>query len=184
VTTCIVLLRGINVGGNNRVPMAELRDLLTSLGARNVATYLQSGQAVVDVDDADAVDVGGLAARVEAALTERLGLQVRALVRTADELEAVVAANPYPERVATPKQLHVVFLDAAPDPATVADVGTRFGEDEFTVGDTALAVLYLSYSGRSIDSPMNKAVAKLKGLQTARNWTTVQKLQDLCRARG
>ncbi len=180
MTPCIVLLRGINVGANNRITMADLRSLLESLGAQNVVTYLQSGQAVLDVDPAE---LGGLAARVETAITERLGLTIRALVRTADELDDVIAANPYPHRVATPKQLHVVFLDAAPDPDRLAIIGTRFGDDELTVGAGTTPVLYLSFSGRSIDSPMTKALPKLKGLQTARNWTTVLSLQELCHAR-
>lgn len=169
----MVLLRGINVGGANRVPMADLRSLLVDLGAGNVVTYLQSGQAVVDADPE------GLADRVEAALADRFGRTIRVLTRTAAEVDAVVAGNPYPHLVDTPKRLHVVFLERDPDPAEVERVGgTRHGTDEFTVADRAL---YLAYESLSNDSPAAKAVARLKstGTQTARNWTTVLTLQKL-----
>ena len=168
-----VLLRGINVGGRNRVPMADLKVLLTDLGATSVTTYLQSGQAVVDLAPAR---VDGFGDRVHAGLSERLGLDIAVLTRTPAELAAVGAANPYPHLVPTPKRLHAVFLDQTPDAAKVASVGTRHGDDEFTVGDR---VLYLAFSATSHDSPLVAALRRIGGVQTGRNWTTVLKLIEL-----
>ncbi len=172
-----VLLRGINVGGRNRVPMADLKALLTDLGATSVTTYLQSGQAVVDLAPAQ---VDGFGERVHAGLRERLGLDLAVFTRTPAELAAVEAGNPYPHLVPTPKRLHAVFLDHAPDAAKVTAVGTRHGDDEFTVGDR---VLYLAFSGSSHDSPLVGALRRLGGVGTGRNWTTVLKLIELTGAR-
>jgi len=169
----VVLLRGINVGGAKRVPMATLRALLTDLGARDVITYLQSGQAVVELAPGDADD---FPARVHDAIQDRLGLDVAVLTRTPAELAAIAAANPYPHLVTTPKRLHVVFLDRTPDAEQVAAVGHRHGEDELAVGDR---VLYLAFSASSHDSPLLPALRRIGGVQTARNWTTVLKLIEL-----
>jgi uncharacterized protein (DUF1697 family) len=173
VDRCAVLLRGVNVGKHNRIAMTDLRPLLERCGAHDVVTYLQSGNAVVSAEPAD------LGPRVEEALAAELGLRVRVLTRTASELEAVVAANPFPEKVATPKLLHVAFLEHPADPALVEAFGHRHGEDEIALGKRDL---YLSYATRSFDSPINKVLLQLDGVVTTRNWTTVLKLRDLTAA--
>jgi uncharacterized protein (DUF1697 family) len=160
----------VNVGKHNRVAMADLRALLAGIGATDVTTYLQSGNAVVSAEP------DRLADRVEQALADTLGLPVRVLVRTAAELRAVVEANPFPDKVATPKLLHVAFLEHEPDPAVVDAFGLRHGSDEIALGERAL---YLSYETRSFDSPINAVLNKLPGAWTTRNWTTVTKLLDL-----
>ena len=81
---CIVLLRAVNVGGRNRLPMTALADVLVDAGCGEVRTYLQSGNAVVRAEPA------GLAERVEAGLADRVGLSVRVLVRTGEELAEVI----------------------------------------------------------------------------------------------
>ena len=171
VTTarCVVLLRGINVGGHNRLAMADLRTALAGIGCRNVVTYLQSGNAVVDADPED------LARRVEVALP----LPVRVLVRTPEELAAVAAGCPWPARAAAqPKLVHVAFLDQLPDPVTAAALEGRHGDDELVWGDRAA---YLSYATSSLDSPLAKALSRSKvdRAATARNWTTVCRLREL-----
>ena len=173
MATVVVLLRAVNLGTHNRLPMARLREILTDLGAREVRTHLASGQAVVRVD---ATAVGGLADTVHDALAQHLHLDIAVLTRTPAELAAVIADNPYPQLVDTPKRLHVVFLDATPDPALVDRVGRRHDPDEFTVGDR---VLYLAYAGTSRDSPLGAVLRRLGGVQTARNWTTVTALATL-----
>jgi uncharacterized protein (DUF1697 family) len=172
-TRLVVLLRAVNLGSHNKVPMAAFRELLTGLGGRDVVTYLQSGQAVVDLDDDQAAGFGD---RVHDALAEHLGLQIDVLTRTGPEVAAVAAANPYPHLVETPKLLHAVFLDPDPDPELVESIGRRHGDDEFTVGDR---VLYLAYSVNSRDSPLAGPLRRLPGISTARNWTTVVALADL-----
>ena len=170
MTRVVVLLRGVNVGGHNRVAMADLRRVLTDLGCDDVATYLQSGNAVVTADPA------GLGQRVEQALTDALDLSVRVLTRTAAELDAVVAANPFEP---DPKLLHAVFLEGAIDPAAL-------DPEEVLPDRVALGpdVLYVRYASSSHDSPAAKALTRKRFpvVTTARNWRTVLALQELARA--
>ena len=111
--THVALLRGINVGGNNKVPMAGLRELMTSLGYTDVATYIQSGNVVFTAPGADS---GKLAAELDEKITERFGVPGHVVVVTRDELAAVIEGNPYPEEP-NPKAVHAVFrrTDLTPD---------------------------------------------------------------------
>lgn len=169
-TRCVVLLRGVNVGRHNRIAMADFRAVLTDLGATDVRTLLQSGNAVVTVE------AEGLAERVEAALRERLGLDVRALVRSADGIERVVAGCPFPRAAADdPKKVHVAFLEHPTDVEVVRALGLRYGDDEIGLGEQEL---YFRYSGSSFDSPANQVLTRLSGVASARNWNTVLKLRD------
>ncbi len=170
MTRCVVLLRGINVGGRNRLAMPVLARVLTDVGCTDAKTYLQSGNAVVDAEP------DGLAERVEQALP----LPVRVLVRTADELAAVVAANPFPELVTEPKRLHVAFLSEPPDPERLAALGTDHGDDRLAAGRREL---YLAYAGGSHASPLTGALLekRLGLVASARNWTTVTRLAELAR---
>ncbi len=178
MTTWIALLRGINVGGNNRLPMADLAAILEASGARGVRTWIQSGNAVFDADPADA---RAFAASVSAAIRERHGFAPHVLVVPAAALRAVIERNPYPEAAADPTSLHVFFLDAepaAPDHASLARVAAP---DERYAVDGAVCYLHVpSGLGRS------KLALKLeKGLgvpATARNWNTVLKLAALANA--
>src|SRR5882672_4085362 len=87
------LLRGINVGGNKKIAMADLRLLLSGLGHGEVSTLLQSGNAVFTAPPSDAAR---LAAQIEAALADQLGLTSSVLLRTHQQLAAVVDGNPFP----------------------------------------------------------------------------------------
>jgi uncharacterized protein (DUF1697 family) len=118
---CAILLRGINIGPNNRIPMAELRSLLTRDGFGDVATYLQSGNVVLSSTGSPEAT----ARRCEHLIAERFGLEIRSVVRTHGELEAVVRADPLPEAAANPKRYQVTFLESGggaggppPPPAT------------------------------------------------------------------
>jgi uncharacterized protein (DUF1697 family) len=168
VTRCAVLLRGVNVGRGNRIAMADLRALLERLGAADVRTYLQSGNAVVDWDRP-----GALAPAVEAALRDELSLPVRVLVRTADEVDAVVASCPF--EVADPKLLHAWFL-SGPPPADLPDVSP----DRMAPGPHCL---YVAYATGSQGSPVEKwRPTGMPDVLTARNWRTVLALQELLHA--
>jgi uncharacterized protein (DUF1697 family) len=172
MATSVVLLRGVNVGGNNRITMSDFKSLLTSLGATRADTYLQSGNAVVDLA------AKGLAASVEAVLADQLGLKVRAVVVSAAELKAIVAANPWPELVDRPKQLHVVFSDEQPDAVALSKLGLKQGGDELVIGKRCL---YLAYGEQSHNSPLVPVLKRVNGVTTARNWTTVTALLDMTR---
>ncbi len=175
--TVIVLLRAVNLGSHNKVPMPAFRDLLADLGGRNVVSYVASGQAVADIDG----DHATFGATVHDGIRDRFGLDIDVFTRTPADLRDLATANPFPELVATPKQLHVAFLDTTPDAARIAEIGTRHGDDELAVGDRAL---YLAYARSSHDSPLVKALRRLGGRQTSRNWATVAKLVELSAGRG
>lgn len=101
----VAWLRGVNVGGNQRVPMAELRGVAAGLGWTQVSTHLNSGNLLFRADGRAAE----LAASLGTAIAERFGLKVGVVVRSAAELEAILAANPYPD--GDPSQVCVAFVD-------------------------------------------------------------------------
>lgn len=172
MTRCAVLLRGINVGGRNRLPMADLTALLTGLGYADVSTYLQSGQAFVSTDDAPAA----VESAVAAALQERLGLTLEVMVRTHGELAAVAAANPYPDAVAEPKTLHVVLVDGTPDLTRVPALAKGLGTDRFAVVEGAVYLHTPDGLGRSVLGGVDWRRTGVRA--TARNWATMQVLLE------
>ena len=104
----VALLRGINVGGRHKVPMADLRGVVTSLGHTGVSTYIQSGNVLFSTAEEDTAK---LAAALESAIEDRFGIWSSVVVLSRDELARVLAANPYPDEP-NPKMVHVVFLNA------------------------------------------------------------------------
>ncbi|WP_274563437.1 DUF1697 domain-containing protein [Streptomyces spiramyceticus] len=180
-TTYAALLRGINVSGHKRVPMAELRALLTELGHRDVRTYLQSGNAVFTTD-ADKTD-DALAAELERAIEKHFGFTVDCLVRSGAYLSAVADACPFPAAELEGKQLHVTFFSRAVDPKRLEPVDpAAYLPEEFRLGDRALYLYAPNGLGRS---KLAEALAKpslFKGVTaTSRNWNTVAKLVEMTR---
>jgi uncharacterized protein (DUF1697 family) len=173
--THVALLRGINVGGRSRVAMADLRSVLESLGYEDVATYVQSGNVVFTAESVDA-------AALSAAIADRLGVSPAVVVLTRDELERVVAANPWPE-VTDGTRLHVVFSEDEPDAAVVAAAVEKVGgDDEARIAGGTLYLHTPNGIGRS------KLAAELarRGPRdgTARNWKTVTALQSMLSDEG
>ena len=169
MTRSVVLLRGVNVGGHNRIAMADLRTLLEGIGCRDVQTYVQSGNAVVDHDGTPEA----LEQEVARALADR-GLPVPVMVRTGEELARVVEASPWTDL--DPKHFHVAFLSGEPDPAKVAAIDHEaLMPERVVVGERVLYLDYALGAGRS------KGLDRLRlGVDaTARNWRTVLALRDL-----
>jgi uncharacterized protein (DUF1697 family) len=173
VTTYIALLRGVNVGGRSKLAMADLRRVLESIGYADVRTYLQSGNAVFS----SARKAGHkLSAEIEKAISADLGLDVKVFIRTKDEMQSVVDANPYPKAVATPTQLHVMFLSAeVPADVVMSLDAARFEPDEFRFGDRVIYLLLPNGLGRS-KLPSYLCERTLGVSATTRNWNTVAKL--------
>lgn len=170
------LLRGINVGRNKRVAMADLRDLLTGLGWTDVRTYLQSGNAVFTTPTAPAEQ---LAATLERAIHADLGLTVRCLVRSRDELRAVVDGNPLAAVATDGSKLLALLLSAAPDPQLLAAHDpTVLGPDHIRLGERV--IYQWCPDGVLAAPPVSGFVEKhLSVAVTARNWNTVTKLVAL-----
>jgi uncharacterized protein (DUF1697 family) len=127
----VALLRGINVGGKNRLPMEALRELFRDAGAEQVSTYIQSGNVLFR---ASATLARRLPELVSAAIEERFGYRVAVVLRSAAELRAVPARNPFRGPRVRPEHLHVVFLAARPAAARVANLDpARSKTDRFAV---------------------------------------------------
>ena len=174
--THVALLRGINVGGRNRVAMADLREVVTSLGHTEVTTYVQSGNVVFTSPDAD---TGALVAALEQRIGERLSVRPRLVVLSRAELAAVVAANPFPDET-NPKCLHALFrgTEFGPDEArAVAAAQQRAAQlgspDEARVVGRTLFLRTPDGLGRS---ELAAQLARTGADTTARNWATVTKL--------
>ncbi|MET9544558.1 DUF1697 domain-containing protein [Streptomyces sp. NPDC006627] len=174
------LLRGINVSGHKKVPMARLRALLEGLGHGGVQTYLQSGNAVFTAARGDEVS---LAAGLRAAIEEEFGFAVDVLVRDGAYLRAVADACPFPAAGLQGKQLHVTYFSAPVDAARFAAIDqTSCLPEEFGLGDRALYLYAPDGLGRSKLAEQLSRPALTKGLvATTRNWNTVTRLVEMTR---
>ncbi len=174
----VALLRGVNVGGNNRVPMAHLRELLLDLGYEDVRTHLQSGNAVFT---AGATPPEDAAQEIEGQLARSLGLSVRVLVRTAADLARVVSANPLPAAVAEPSRFLVTFLSAPPDPDLLGELDpVDFEPELFGFGERELYV-WCPEGVRTLKLSYAFLERRFGVVATARNWNTVTRLLALAR---
>lgn len=177
-TTYAALLRGINVGGAKKVPMAELRTLMEGLGHGDVRTYLQSGNAAFSSAHGDEES---LAAELSAAIEQRFGFDVGVLVRDHRYLKAVREACPFPAAELEAKQLHVTYFSDPVDAERFASVEPEaFLPEEFRLGDRALYLYAPDGLGRSKLADVLARPRLLKGvLATTRNWNTVVKMEEL-----
>lgn len=176
----VALLRGINVGGRNKLPMAELAALFEAQGCAGVRTYIQSGNVVFSAPEAL---VGSLGAAISARIDDAYAMVVPVVLRSAAELETVVEANPFLARGADPAMLHVAFLSEEPDPARVARLDPRRSPpDAFEVVG---AHVYLHLPGGMGRTKLTNAwLDRGLGLvSTARNWRTVVQLATMAGGR-
>ncbi|MFE8944675.1 DUF1697 domain-containing protein [Streptomyces sp. NPDC007856] len=178
MTTYAALLRGINVGGSKKLPMADLRTLLTGLGHTGVRTHLQSGQAVFTAGHGDEES---LAAELSRAIEERFGFPVDVIVRDHAYLKAVAEACPFPAADLAPKQLHVTYFSAPVTPDRFADIDPAVHlPEEFRLGDRCLYLYAPEGLGRSKLAEVLSRRPRTKSLiATSRNWNTVVKLVEL-----
>lgn len=169
----MALLRGINVGGKNMLSMPVLRERLAGLGYTEVTTHLQSGNAVFTAAGLDPAEV---AAEIEDDINEGLGLAIRVLVRTEDELRALIERNPL--QVREPAKFHVSFLETAPDPERLAafDAGA-YAPEEMAAGEREIYFYLPNGMGRAkLPDAVNR---HLRIAATARNWNTTTKLLEI-----
>jgi uncharacterized protein (DUF1697 family) len=177
-STVIALLRGINVGGKNKIAMAELRSLAEEAGFPGAATYVQSGNVVLP--SVPTKNVGKVASQLHAAIEERTGLDVPVMTRTLEEWQAIIDANPFPEAAADGTKLHVVVLDAPVGDALAGFDATPFAPEEVAAGER---VVYLSLPGGMGRSKLAVALQRVGDPKsgTARNWRTVLALADMAK---
>jgi uncharacterized protein (DUF1697 family) len=168
----VALFRGINVGKAKRVAMADLRRLLAALGFTDVATLLNSGNAVFT---AAKTSNAKLAARVRAAVREELGVDAHVVVKSGEEIAAIVAGNTLAAVATNPSRLLVVMTDDDGSLATVKPLAKQlWGEEKIHVGKSAA---YLWCANGILESPAAAALlGKLGDTQTTRNWATLGKI--------
>ena len=172
----VALLRSINVGGNNRVPMEELRKLFARAGASDISTYIQSGNVAFRHKP---IAEAKLKQKLEAALVETFGFAVPVVLRTHEELARTLSGNPFLKRGIDAKELHVCFLHDAPAAAAFARLDpNRSPPDEFALVGREL---YLRHPNGVGNSKLTLAyLEKCLGTSgTARNWNTIGKLHEM-----
>jgi len=176
MTTWIVLLRGVNVGGANRLAMADLRELVTTLGHEGVSTYIQSGNVVMTSSRSDRAT---MATEICAGIEKSFGPKVSAVLRTPDELRAALANNPFTAAGCDPSHVYITFFSDTPAPDHVALLERdRFLPDRFEVIGSELYGCYPHGSGRS-KMTLDYFEKRLDVHGTARNLNTVAKLIEL-----
>jgi uncharacterized protein (DUF1697 family) len=176
MTRHIALLRGINVGGHKKVPMADLRRALEEAGFEDVKTYVQSGNVALTAKEKSPGKVGKA---VEKAIEDAFGFDVAVVVRSRDEIAALVEEDPLGDVATNPKYRVVVFLAEKLDRKRVADVDpAEFAPEAFTLRDYEI-VMWAPDGQR--DSKLVKTLTEKRTgvVGTARNWRTVEKLLDL-----
>jgi uncharacterized protein (DUF1697 family) len=173
--TWILLLRGINVGGRNILPMKELVRDLESLQLTNIKTYIQSGNVVFQASKKLSTS---FAAKIAKKIESRHGFKPYILLLSAEQLEHAAAANPFPETEAEPKTLHLSFLDSVPSAPNLDSLAAaKAPSEQFHLKDT---VFYLHAPDGIGRSKLAAKVEKCLGVPaTARNWRTVQKLRQM-----
>jgi len=165
----IALLRAVNVGGTGKLPMTELKAMCEAAGFAKVKTYIASGNVVFQSKLSEV----RVKAILEIALAVYAGKRVEVLVRTASEMAAVLAANPFTNTAAN--RTMAIFLDKAP-PANALELATGRKDEEMRLG---LREIYVHYGEGMADSKLKIPVAKTG---TARNMNTVAKLTEMALA--
>jgi uncharacterized protein (DUF1697 family) len=173
--TLVALLRGVNVGGRNSVPMAGLRSVLEELGLEDVTTYIQSGNVVFRSH----APVRSLPATMERAIADAFGVRPTVVLRTPAELGAVVDGNPFPDTA----RVHVVFLERKPAAGAAGGLDPeRSPGDAFALDGRELYLHLGNGAGRTkLTGDYLERTLGVRGTQ--RNWNTVVKLLELASGR-
>ena len=175
-STHIALLRGINVGGKNKVPMKELVEVFVDAGCSDVRTYIQSGNVVFSADSALAESIS---ARLTKAVAEHFGYEIPVLLRTAEQMSDVIRGNPFLEAGAPEDALHVLFLADVPESDRVDALDPdRSRTDAFAVRGQEI-YLWLPNGVARTRLTNDYFDSKLATTSTGRNWRTVVKLFEL-----
>jgi uncharacterized protein (DUF1697 family) len=170
MTRYVALLRAVNVGGTGKLPMTELKAMCDDAGFARVETYIASGNVVFESKAA----ASRVKAELEARLLKHSGKPVGVVVRTASQMAAVLAANPFAD--AEPKHTYAIFLDERP-PSDALDKVVGRSDETMVLGDREIFVQYGNGMGRS----KLRIPAAKKG--TARNMNTVAKLAEMAAKR-
>ncbi|MFF2175929.1 DUF1697 domain-containing protein [Lysinibacillus sp. NPDC058147] len=180
MTIYIALLRGINVGGHNKIIMAELRSSLEKLGLHNVKTYIQSGNILFESDEAEEI----LQTKIYKKIKEDFGISSVVVIRTAEEIQQIVSQSPFSDQEISEAEqsckgecLHVALLPAAPSMANSEQFLSFTNERELSV--ISGRDVYLLFYDSIRNSKLNNHLKKLEIPATVRNWKTLVKLSSI-----
>lgn len=173
--TWISLLRGVNVGGKNILPMKELRSLLNELGYENVQTYIQSGNCVFESNKTSS---SAISKHVAQGIADKFGFKPSVITLSVAELRSAIKKNPYDVENEEPRSIHFFFLSEEPKVADKEALqGLKHPSEEFML---TKSVFYLfAPEGIARSKLVARAEAKIGVPTTARNYRTVAKLADL-----
>ncbi|WER45486.1 DUF1697 domain-containing protein [Cupriavidus sp. WKF15] len=176
----ILLLRGINVGGKNALPMKDLVSILDSLGAVEVRTYIQSGNVVFEASKEAAAHI---ASKLGPEIKRRRGFQPTVLVLSQNDLRRAIERNPFPDAESDANRLQVGFLADAPASPDLERLGTiKLESERFRLDGK---VFYLHAPAGVGTSKLAANSERLLGVpMTARNWKTVCRLMEMAEARA
>ena len=170
MTTFVALLKGINVGGHHKIPMAELRQLLTKEGFRNVQTYIQSGNVIFQASD----KIEGIEDKIQKSIHAHFGFEVSVIVKTHEELEAIFEACPFSNE--KKEKSYFIMFSRIPDNELVEEVSKITFENETFVIKNDCLYFYNSAGYGQAKFNMNSFERKLNVTATARNYNTMVKL--------
>lgn len=171
----IALFRGINVGGNSKLPMAELVAILEAVGAQEVETYIQSGNAVFRSAETDTVE---LANKIGTEIVKRKGFTCKVLILTPEELDRAMDENPFPVPEGDGSTLHLGFLAIEPENVSIEKLASLKTESEHYC--LTPKVFYLYAPDGVGKSRLAAGAEKIIGVDmTDRNWNTVCKLKEI-----
>jgi uncharacterized protein (DUF1697 family) len=172
----VAFLRGINVGGKNKIKMETLREMCAALEYKNVKTYINSGNVVFETNERND---SALADEIERVIQSEFLLNIKVMVRTVNEIEDIIENNPFAGQFENDKDLHVFFLDEKlPEEKRELLLSNNSENEQFAVRNREIfCLLRVSV----LDSLMGRDYIgkKLKVFATARNWRTVNKLLEL-----
>ncbi|MGZ4160254.1 MAG: DUF1697 domain-containing protein [Neobacillus sp.] len=177
MTIYIALLRGINVGGHKRIKMADLKQLLETIGLRNVKTYIQSGNVLFESEE----ETDQLRQRMEEEINKNFGFPVPVILRTAQEFERIFKSCPFPtESLPQGESVNVAFLSGVPSEEGIEYLSTvESNRDEYKIEGKDV---YLYFGQSILDSKLATQLPKLGVQATVRNWKTVTKLAAMVEA--
>ena len=171
---CISILRGINVSGQKKILMKDLKALYEELNFKNVRTYVQSGNVIFDYDK---IKTTILPQQIEEKILEKYGFHVSLIVRTVEEMEHILNNNPFLKKNKDEiNRFYVTFLSEAPKQEYVAKTNElNFTPDKFIIsGKEVYLLIPVSYGNTKLSN--NFFENKLKVTATTRNWKTVNEL--------
>ena len=177
MTTCISILRGINVGGQKKIQMTNLKSLYEELGVKNVRTYIQSGNIIFESNEQKE-----LVQHIEQKIFEKYNFHVPVIIRTIDEMEIVLNNNPFlNENNIDESKLHVTFLGKLSSREHIKKIETyNYYPDRFIISEKEVYLYCPNGYGRT---KLNNTFFenKLKITATTRNWNTVKKLSEMAK---